>query len=72
MPDQAPLDPVADQPDPQANNPAEKGGISSLKPIPTASDESPDRDTQAWEGSEPGDAVGLVDPRHEIPNPPGL
>ena len=35
-------------------------------------DESPDIDTAAWEGAEPDEAVGLVDPRPEIPNPPGL
>ena len=35
-------------------------------------DESPDIDTAAWEGAEPDEAIGLVDPRPEIPNPPGL
>ncbi len=41
-------------------------------PTPTPSNEAPDRDTPAWEGAEPTDAVGLVDPRHEIRTPPGL
>ena len=34
--------------------------------------EDPDLDSTAWEGAEATDAVGLVDPRHEIPNPPGM
>ena len=72
MPDPASVDPVADQPHTKAKTPADNAGASSLKPVPAATDEAPDRDTEAWAGSEPGDAVGLVDPRREIPNPPGL
>ena len=37
-----------------------------------SSNEAPDEDPSAWEGTTPDDAVGLVDPRHEIPIPPGL
>ena len=72
MPDSSSDHPAANPPDPVPQSPDEGEGIVNLKPIPSASDEAPDRDTQAWEGSQPEDSVGLVDPRHEIPNPPGL
>ena len=53
---------------PAANTPGETKPTGQASP----SDESPDRDTPAWEGAEPTEAIGLVDPRHEIPTPPGL
>ena len=34
--------------------------------------ETPDRDSPGWEGADPDETIGLVDPRHEIPTPPGL
>lgn len=63
--DSVPTDPavVPDDPTPGQGSPAGAGA---------ASNEAPDRDTPAWEGAEPGESVGLVDPRHEIPNPAGL
>ena len=56
---------------PDALRPSKPGAVT-LPPNPSASDEAPDHDSPAWEGAEPKHAVGLVDPRHEIPNPPGL
>ena len=35
-------------------------------------DESPDQDPPAWLAPGPDDKIELIDPRHEIPNPPGL
>ena len=63
--------------------PSGEGGNSAANPLtaPNGPDraredaamaEDPDLDTAAWEGTEADDAVGLVDPRHEIPNPPGM
>ena len=63
---------------PQADDDPTAEPASALPDAPTQvnpsspSDESPDRDTPAWEGAEPNDAVGLIDPRPEIPTPPGL
>ncbi len=62
----SPSNPNPDQPAP--------GDGDETKPTASTSDsnEAPDKDTPAWQGAEPNDAVGLVDPRPEIPNPPGL
>ena len=59
------------QPDDAPQGPPRTGDPQGSPPNPR-SNEAPDRDTPAWEGPEPDDATGLVDPRHEIPNPPGL
>ena len=61
-------EPAHDPPD------AASPGDGAARPDRPASPqrEGADRDTPAWEGAEPDDAVGLVDPRREIPNPPGM
>ena len=71
MPEPAPIN-TGDQSETRLKSPADKTGDSDLRTVASASDESPDRDTQSWEGTEPGESIGLVDPRREIPNPPGL
>lgn len=58
--------------DPNTTSRAPMPDVPAKSNSSTPSDESPDRDTPAWEGSEPSDAVGLIDPRPEIPTPPGL
>lgn len=68
-------DPARSAPRPSdASDPTDPAPARPPGPVPaeSGSNEAPDRDTPAWEGAEPEDAVGLVDPRPEIPNPPGL
>lgn len=55
-----------------AMTPADVAGETNPTGAAKPSNEAPDRDTPAWEGAEPSDDVGLVDPRREIPNPAGL
>ncbi len=66
--------PTQPDPDEPGTNPSTPPGGDEPHPNPPTSpgDESPDRDTPAWEGSQANDPVGLVDPRREIPTPPGL
>ncbi len=64
MTDSPQLDPKPDPPAPSRS--------PEPTPAPAPTEEAPDRDTPAWEGADPDDAVGLVDPRREIPSPPGL
>lgn len=59
------------QPDPKIPMPS-GDDKTNTNPLTTPSDESPDRDTPAWEGANAEDPVGLVDPRREIRTPPGL
>lgn len=61
-----------DQPADEPPTTSGQGGETNPNPLTSPSDESPDRDTPAWEGAEGSDPVGLVDPRREIPSPPGL
>ena len=67
-----PTAPISDPADPDAEIPPD--GVQPAAPTPARSpqEEAPDRDTPAWEGSDPADSVGLVDPRREIRTPPGL
>ena len=61
-----PSDPNPDRPAPDV------GDETKSTATPADSNEAPDKDTPAWQGAEPDDAVGLIDPRPEIPSPPGL
>ncbi len=72
---------MANQPAPNPNpdqshrdrpTPPDQASQVPAEPMRSPQGEGPDRDTDAWEGAEPEDAVGLVDPRREIPNIPGL
>ncbi len=67
----APDDPETGLVDPRSG----PGGPGAPPMVPPSSDsnEAPDGDPPAWEGSEPGEPTpALIDPRPEIPSPPGL